>query len=230
MIRLRGGTEWNTMQTPKGRQFVLRLPDGTRVWLNAASSISYPTSFNGKERLVKVTGETYFEVAADKTKPFKVSVNEQAEVEVLGTHFNINAYSNASNIATTLLEGAVRVAVHGQGNVAKQTAMLQPGQQALIETAAEFSKTVRVTTLNDPGKVIAWKNGVFNFEGVTLKEMMQQIERWYDITVVFEKGVPDIRFEGKINRNVNLNGILKALDESGVHYRMGGNRQLVLLP
>lgn len=222
-----GDAVYNTMQTPKGRQFMLRLPDGTKAWLNAASSITYPVAFNGNERLVKMTGEVYFEVAADKKRPFLVNVNDKAQVNVLGTHFNVNAYENEAGIATTLLEGAVRVSAGEQG----KAVTLQPGQQArLATTALGGSSAIQVTTVTDTDQVIAWKNGFFNFEGASLREMMQQIERWYDITVVFEKGVPDIRYAGKINRNVNLTGILKALDESGIHYRMDNNRRLMLLP
>lgn len=230
-----GGTPhemaWNTIHTPKGRQFMLRLPDGTKAWLNAASTITYPTAFNGKERSIKISGEVYFEIAANTKIPFRVNVNEQAAIEVLGTHFNVNAYENGPHIATTLLEGAVRVGATIQGHGTGNSTVLQPGQQARIQTnVAAGGKNMQVITVADPDQVIAWKNGIFNFEGASLREMMQQVERWYDITVVFEKGVPDIHFAGKINKSVSLNGILKALDESGIHYRMGEQRQLVLLP
>jgi ferric-dicitrate binding protein FerR (iron transport regulator) len=228
---LGGQPAYNTMHTPKGRQFQVRLPDGTKAWLNAASSITYPIAFNGTERSVKITGEVYFEVAGNREMPFTVNVNDKANVEVLGTHFNVNAYENERHIATTLLEGSVRVAnrqdIHATGN----TIILQPGEQARIATADTRPGTgIQVIKAADIDQVTAWKNGFFDFEGAGLKEMMLQVERWYDITVVFEKGVPDTHFAGKIKRNVSLNGILKALDESDIHYRLDDERRLVLLP
>jgi ferric-dicitrate binding protein FerR (iron transport regulator) len=220
-----GETTYNTMTTPKGRQFQLTLPDGTRVWLNAASSLRYPTAFNGNERLVAVTGEAYFEVARNNRQPFKVMVNEKATVEVLGTSFNVNAYDNETSIQTTLLNGSVRVA---NINTAQSSAVtLKPGQQASLNNHA--ANNIKVINDIDINKVMSWKNGLFNFEGANLGEVMRQIERWYDIEVVYEKGIPNVEFEGKMTKDVPLKDLLTMLDRSDVHFRIE-NRKLIVLP
>jgi ferric-dicitrate binding protein FerR (iron transport regulator) len=217
---------FNTMSTPKGRQFRLTLPDGTQVWLNAASAIRYPTLFSGKERKVEVTGEAYFEVVKNPAMPFRVSVNNKAEIEVLGTHFNLNAYENEKAIATTLLEGSVRVTAHQHtaGEV-----ILRPGQQAQIANAGETTPKAGIKVIENTNidKVIAWKNGLFYFEGVSLAEIMRQMERWYDIEVVYEKGVPDIQFEGEMTKDVSLNGLLVMLRKTDIHFRLEGRKLIV---
>ncbi len=222
-----GRVVYNTMTTPRGRQFQLVLPDGTRVWLNAASSISYPTAFTGKERPVTVTGEVYFEVAKNAQMPFRVNVAGKEAIEVLGTHFNINAYANEKSINTTLLEGSVRVIVpdaHGATGGKPATVVLEPGQQAQGTRG-------KITVLDHVNldKVQAWKNGVFNFEGARLDEVMRELERWYDIDVIYEHGVPDIEFGGKITKGVSLNGLLILLERADVHFRQEG-RKLIILP
>lgn len=235
-----GAIAYNTMTIPKGRQFRVILPDGTKVWLNAASSIRYPTAFKGKERRVEITGEAYFEVMKNTKMPFRVNINGRAKIEVLGTHFNVNAYENERSINTTLIEGAIAVAVHTHRPV-----ILKPGQQAQIvnptggrpENAAtnglagQKTQPGTIAVVNDAGidKVMAWKNGLFNFEEATLEEIMRQLERWYDIEVVYEKNVPDIELMGKITRDVSLNGLLTALQKMGVNYRLKG-RKLMVLP
>lgn len=213
--------QFNTMSTPKGRQFQLLLPDGTKVWLNAASSIRYPTFFAGNERRVAVTGEVYFEVTKNKKMPFRVTVNESAGIEVLGTHFNVNAYSNEPELKTTLLEGSVKVSSMGND----QSFILKPGEQAAIHHSQ-----LTIHDNIDLDKVMAWKNGLFNFEGVPITEVMKQIERWYDITVVYEKGVPNIEFYGEIGRNLSLAELIVALKDVGVHFRIEEGRRLVVLP
>jgi len=212
---------YNTMTTPRGRQFRLTLPDGTKVWLNAASSLRFPMAFPGAERMVEVTGEAYFEVARDDHKPFHVLVNQTASVQVLGTHFNINAYSNEQLMRTTLLEGSLAV-IHG-----RQRALLKPGQQAQLRTMEENG--LKVTADVDLDKVMAWKNGIFNFEGATLGEFLLQVERWYDIEVEYEKGVPEIKFWGKMTRDIPLSGLLVVLERSNVKFRLEG-RKLTILP
>lgn len=202
----------------------MQLPDGTRVWLNAASSIRYPIIFTGPERQVQMTGEAYFEVAKSKGQPFKVNVIDRAEVAVLGTHFNINAYKVDGGIDATLLEGAVQVAIRGDSlSKHKTKVVLTPGQQAQV------ADKIHVVPHADTDKIMAWKNGLFNFEGAGLQEVMSQLERWYDIEVLFENGVPDIEFEGKITRDVSLNELLPALKKMGVSYRLEG-RTLTILP
>lgn len=228
---------YNTMTTPKGRQFELLLPDGTKVWLNAASSIQYPIAFHGKERRVIVTGEAYFEVAKDPKKPFIVDLNKQVAVEVLGTHFNVNGYQDDGATIATLLEGSVRVTtgdqLHGQevsrdGPPGHQEYMLVPGQQAIVNQPGGSRNRVQIKPA-DLDKVMAWKNGFFNFEGASIREVMKQLERWYDITVVFEKGIPDIIFFGEMSRNVNLNELIAILNEMklGVQIRLDPDKRLI---
>lgn len=213
---------FNTMSTPRGRQFRLTLPDGTQVWLNAASSVRYPTVFSGRERIVEVTGEAYFEVVKNPAMPFRVRVNNKAEIEVLGTHFNVNAYENEQAIATTLLEGAVRVAAAGRH---LPEVVLHPGQQAQLSNASETG--IKVVKNVNTEKTIAWKNGLFYFDGATLAEIMRQMERWYDIEVVYENGIPDIEFEGEMTKDVSLNGLLVMLKRTDVHFRIEGRKLIV---
>lgn len=210
---------YNTMTTPKGRQFRLVLPDGTRAWLNAASSLRYPTAFKGNERKVEVTGEVYFEVAKNKAMPFRVGINKDMQVVVLGTHFNVNSYSNEESINTTLLEGSVQITNKDQKTI------LKPGQQAQINEG----KKINVINDVDVKRVMAWKDGVFDFNNAHLQEVMRQLERWYDIEVVYEKGVPDIEFVGRMGRDLSLSDVLKGLKLSEVHFRVEG-RKLIVLP
>lgn len=209
---------YNTLSTPRGGQFRLILPDGSKVWLNAASSIRYPTAFGGKERLVEVTGEAYFEVEKNPTQPFIVSLNQSTRIEVLGTHFNVNTYTDEPSLQTTLLEGAVRVSTTA-GN-----AVLKPGQQARIS-----GNEINVIRPKNPAQAIAWKEGLFNFEGVSLEDVMRQLARWYDIDVVYEKGIPDIGFGGKIGRDLSLAGVLDILQRTDVHFRLEG-KTLIVMP
>jgi len=207
---------FNEVQTPKGRYYHLILPDGSEVWLNSLSSIRYPTSFSGTERRVEITGEAYFEVAKKQGLPFYVKINDIASVEVLGTHFNINAYSNEGSINTTLLEGSVKVT----GNI--NQALLKPGQQARIKDHIDIYDDV------DINQVMAWKNGLFDFEGLSIIEIMRQLERWYDIDVEFENGVKDnIKFTGGISKRVTLNQLLEALEVLDIHFQLEGRRLII---
>lgn len=208
---------YNTVNTPKGRQFQLTLPDGTKVWMNAASSVRYPNNFDKQQRKVMISGEVYFEVAQNPGQPFIVEIDRRATVEVLGTHFDVNAYdSDSHEISTTLLEGAVRVS-NGTNK-----SMLRPGQQARIGT------TINIVNNVNTDQVVAWKNGFFNFENMHLKEVMSQLERWYNVEVVYEGAVPDVRLFGELRRDMNLSGIISALNDSGVHFRIEGNKLIVL--
>ncbi|RAJ08630.1 FecR family protein [Chitinophaga skermanii] len=215
-----GEIVYNNVRTPKGRQFKLVLPDGTKVWLNAASSIKYPTAFSGKERHVELQGEAYFEVAQNEQLPFKVQTGEATEIQVLGTSFNINAYTNEHSIRTTLLEGAVRI------NAYSHTATLKPGQQAAVKP--QLSQMVILNAV-DTDQILAWKNGLFNFENASLDEIMRQLERWYDIEVVYEKGIPAARFGGWINKQNTLQDVLQILESSNVHFHLEG-RKLIVMP
>ncbi|MBO9658450.1 MAG: FecR domain-containing protein [Chitinophagaceae bacterium] len=220
----------NIMSTPKGRQFNITLPDGTRVWLNAASSLKFPTAFTGKERRVEITGEAYFEVAKDKTKPFFVDLPNQAAIEVLGTSFNLNAYTEEKNIQATLLEGSMRL--HANMTFSPQTALLKPGQQASIPSNANASKIALGKA--DVEKVMAWRNGFFYLEGVTLKDAMIQLSRWYDIEVVYDKevnqtGLQQMTLAGEIRRDLDLEAVLDLLKELDLHFKLEG-RTLTVLP
>ncbi len=209
--------QWLTilMSTPRGRQFQVTLPDGTAVWLNAASSIRYPTAFTGAERKVEITGEVYFEVKKD-IRPFIVSADNRAEVTVLGTSFNVNSYSNEAGVKATLLEGTVQVSKD------EQSVIIKPGEQADVQ------KTISVTKGVALEKVMAWKAGLFNFENVSLDEAMRQLERWYDIEVVYEKGIPNIELDGEMSKDITLNGLMNVLKELGVRYRLEGRRLIIL--
>lgn len=201
---------YNTMSTPIGGQYKLQLPDGSRVWLNAVSSITYPTSFIGKERIVNITGEVYFEVAKNKNMPFKVQVNGAKEIEVLGTHFNVNAYSEESGPKTTLLEGSVKIA----------NRVLKPGE-AYSNGIVEKADTIRA---------VAWKNGLFDFNNLPLKKLLPEIARWYNVEVVYEKNIPEIKLWGKMGRDLNLSQVLTGLREMDVHCRLENGRRLIILP
>lgn len=204
---------YNTLTTPRGGQFKIVLPDGTRVWLNAASSIRYPIAFTQNERRVNITGEAYFEVAGNAAKPFMVDVNGSAEVEVLGTHFNINAYKDEAAINTTLLEGKVRVNTNQQPGV-----ILKPGQQASLST----NGTLQVSRDVDTAQVIAWKDGWFQFHMANLPEVMRQISRWYDVEVSYKGDITDAVFEGRIQRNLTLAQMLKILEKYHVRFHVEG--------
>ena len=211
---------YNTVSTPRGRQFHITLPDGTGVWLNAASSIRFQTAFPANERRVEITGEVYFEVVKNTRKPFVAVLEDKTAVEVLGTHFNVNAYRNEEASAVTLLEGKVKVS---KGAV---TNMLKPGQQAVIANAS--SAEMNINRDIDVEKAIAWKNGFFNFDGMMLKQAMKQIERWYDVNVVYEKGVIDTKLYGELTRNTTLQELIKALSYTGIKVKIEGNKLTVM--
>lgn len=203
---------FNTMTTPRARQYNLELSDGTKVWLNASSSITFPTSFAANERKVILTGEAYFEVAKDKKRPFRVLVNG-LRINVLGTHFNVNAYDDEENIKTTLLEGSVLITDK------TEKVLLKPGQQA----KKQKSGAIIVNNNVNLEEVMGWKNGVFYFENANLQTVLRQISRWYDVDVVFEKGVPVRTFEGEMQRNLQLSQVIKILEKNKVHFKIEGN-------
>ncbi|UKJ06782.1 FecR family protein [Solitalea lacus] len=210
---------YNTLATPAGGQYKLILPDGSKVWLNAASSIRYPTAFAGKERNVEISGEAYFEVAKNAEMPFKVKIDGDTEVEVLGTHFDIMAYKNELKSATTLLEGSVRIK---RGN---NHQLLVPGQQAVYQRGVNNAVEVEKADLES---VMAWKNGLFVFDNVNIEQVMRQIERWYDVEVVYKGKVPDISFTGVIPRNSNVSKVLQALESTGgLRFAIEGKRIIV---
>lgn len=212
-------TLYNTLSTAKGGQTRIVLADGSKVWLNAASSLHFPAVFTGATRKVELTGEAYFEIAHNKSIPFIVQVKE-ASIKVLGTQFNIMAYENEGALKATLLEGSVMV------SVGSQSSHLQPGQQAQISAGSE--EKIRVAKDVDTSEVTAWKNGEFQFSVADIGEVMRQLERWYDIDIAYEGDKPAIRLSGSINRNVSLSSVLKLLELNGVHFTFDGKKLTVL--
>ena len=209
--------EYNTIATPRGGRYEVILPDGTRVWLNAASSLRFPTAFVGKERVVELSGESYFEVAHRPDQPFKVRFADGAEIKVLGTHFNIQAYKDET-VKATLLEGAVEIS--------KQTmkGIMKPGQQAVIRKEGD----VRIVSNVDTEEAIAWKNGYFQFNRADIATIMRQIERWYDVEVEFRGKLSDKEFVGKVPRNTRVSEVLKILELSKVHFIIEGKKIIVM--
>jgi len=208
---------YNTMTTPRGGKYDLQLSDGTKVWLNASSSISYPIAFSGTERRVTITGEAYFEVAKNKAMPFKINVNGQEEVQVLGTHFNIMAYNDEASVKTTLLEGSVKIIKN------KLSGMLKPGQQAQLTTDGKLS----ITDDADINAVMAWKNGQTLFVNEDIKTIMRRVSRWYDIDVEYQGDMPGRLFTGGISRESNLSVLLKVLELNKIHFKMAGKKLIV---
>jgi hypothetical protein len=210
---------YNQVVTPKGRKWQLTLSDGTKVWLNAASSVRYPISFVGRERIVEVSGETYFEVAPDKNRPFKVNIAGKGTIEVLGTRFDVNAYDDEDAMRTTLLEGSVKVI---RGN---SSSLLSPGQQAVLGNGTDDIKVINDANIDE---VMAWRNGRFIFSDMDLKSIMRQLTRWYDVDVVYEGKVPEIRVGGIIHNDVYLSTVMEFLGENGVHYKIEGKKITIM--
>jgi transmembrane sensor len=223
--------QYNTLTTQRGNQYQLALPDGTKVWLNAASSITYPTAFAGNDRSIAITGEAYFEVRKNASQPFKVIINGQEEVEVLGTSFNVNAYQDEPQIAITLLEGSVSVRgepfVGVNTNKGKVSLVLKPGQQAQLVFGKNSNNGVRVVNDVDVDGVVAWKDGKFRYSSVDIGSIMRQAARWYDLDVEYE-GEIDETFSGGISRNVNASQLLHILEiTKKVHFDIEGKKIIV---
>ncbi len=209
---------YNMVRTPRGGQYQVELPDGSKVWLNAATTLRFPTAFSGKERTVELTGEAYFEVAQNSHQPFKVKVGDMT-IDVLGTHFNVMAYDDEGSFHTTLLTGAVRVE---EGAEAK---LLKPGEEARMSL-----DTKNLTTaVADTDQVVAWKNGLFQFDGATLETVLRQVARWYDVDVRYEGTIPR-HFSGGISRNASLAEVLHVLDKAGKTRFMLEGRTVVVRP
>ncbi len=209
---------FNTIETPKGGKFQVILPDGSKVWLNAASSLRFPTAFSGSKRHVELKGEAYFEVAHDVSKIFEVNTRNQV-VQVLGTHFNINAYSDEPTVNTTLLEGSVRVS-DLRTHISQ---LLKPGEQS------KLSERIEVINVKNTSEAVAWKEGYFQFDEADIQTVMRQIERWYDVSVIYEGKVPNYRFGGEIERSLSLLQVLKVLEKTKVHFRLEG-REVIVMP
>lgn len=221
---------YNTLSTPTGGQYFLELPDGSKVWLNAASSIRYPTAFNNKERLVELTGEAYFDIKKNQNIPFRVHFSSPSKdggdregmIEVMGTQFNVNAYHDESAIKTTLVEGKIKMVSD------KQTAIMKPGQQAQIKNTSLGNGQIRLIDDVDTEEAIAWKNGLFYFDNVDIQAIMRQLARWYKVQVVFKGSIPARRFAGQVSRNSNLSQVLKILELSKIHFTVAGDVVTVL--
>lgn len=214
-----GQVGMNTLSNPRGSEVIeMKLPDSTRVWLNVGSSLSYPVAFTHQERTVMLKGEAYFEVAPDKTKPFRVKIAENAEIAVLGTHFNVNAYEDEPALTATLLEGAIQFKKDSK----KQ--LLQPGQQGQLSKDG----TIRLVPDADIQVVMAWKRGFFHFYKTDLQTIMRQMERWYDVTVEFQGKVTDTRFSGEISKTHDASEVLRILEASGAHFKIEGKKIIVL--
>lgn len=220
--RSEGVVAYNTIETPAGGQYQVILPDGTHVWLNAASSFRYPTFFSksGNREVQLTYGEAYFEVSPDADQPFVVSSGRQ-QLEVLGTHFNVSAYTEEAQIKTTLLEGRVKVT----DRLSKETVLLRAGQQSKLSGAG-----IKVKTLDD-SNLLLWKDGKFIFDNESIGTIMQQIGRWYNVEVVFEDPVQDVRLNGSVSRFAHLSTLLSKLEQTGlVRFRREANQLLVMKP
>jgi transmembrane sensor len=211
---------YNTLTTPRARTTSVVLADGTQVWLNAASFIRFPAAFAGKERRVEISGEVYFEIKKDASRPFVVTRSGTDEsIEVLGTHFNVNAYDDEDAMRTTLLEGSVKV-IRG-----KNSNLLMPGQQAVLGNNSHDIQVIDDARLDE---VMAWRNGRFIFSHMDLKTIMRQLTRWYDVDVTYEGKVPEISIGGIMHSDVYLSTVMEFLGENGVHYKMEGKKITIL--
>ena len=209
---------YNTLTTARGEVFPLILSDGSKVWLNAASSIHFPVAFTGNKRIVEITGEAYFEIAKNKTMPFIVRVNG-AEIQVVGTQFNVMAYNDEATVNTTLLEGSVKFEKNGN------SIFLRPGEQS------QLGLNGKINVVNDVNikKVMAWKNGFFDFEGSDFETVAKQLSRWYDVEVKYNRKI-DEQFYAEIPRNTKLSVVLKALELTGkVNFKIEG-RNIIVIP
>ncbi|HVU95784.1 MAG TPA: FecR domain-containing protein [Puia sp.] len=215
------GVMFNTIATPYGGQYQVVLPDGSKVWLNAASSLRFPTVFTGAERRVELTGEGYFEIAGDAQKPFVVHAGSGEDVQVLGTSFNIMAYENEEESRTTLVSGKVRVTAQGGA-----AAEVEPGRQAVLDHE-KHGLTVSEANVD---QAIAWKNGLFRFHETGIRELMRQVERWYNVEVVYRTDGTDQDFSGIVSRSKSIGELLHTLEmTNSVHFRIEG-RKIIVLP
>lgn len=214
---------YNTISTPRGGQYQIILPDGTHVWLNASSSLKFPTTFKSFERKVELIGEAYFEVVSNKKKPFKVLSDNQL-IEVLGTHFNVNAYPDEQTTKTTLLEGSVKVSLfseEGNSFTVKDYKVLKPGQQAKLLQNIKISQV-------DTEEAVAWKNGELMFSSQDIKSVLRQISRWYNVDVIYEDNVDNVIISGSISKYANIHEVLEILQLTGnINFKISGRRIIV---
>jgi ferric-dicitrate binding protein FerR (iron transport regulator) len=209
-------TAYNTITTPNGKQFHIVLPDGTKVFMNAASSLQYPLAFSGSERLVKLTGEAYFEVVHNSRMPFRVQVDKQI-IEDIGTEFNINSYNDNGTLAVTVLEGSAKVQIN------KNAVTLTPGQQSLTTTGTDQI----VVQSADTESVLAWKNGLFHFNNAPIDLVLRQLARWYDLEVIYEGNIPKKTIDGEIYRDVKFSEVFMILKALQINYRIEGRKVFI---
>lgn len=222
-----GKDVFNAITAPAGGKYSVVLPDGSQAWLNAESSIRFPTTFPPNERKVMISGEVYFEVVKDQKRPFRVTAPGKQDLTVLGTHFNVNAYGDENVVTTTVLEGSVEVSVPGSEKV-----KLKPGEQSATSGAGPIHVRESVNT----EEIVAWKNGMFQFEKADIRAVMRQLSRWYNVEVVYEGAVSDKQFSGKISRSVDASEVLEILSFTGVNFRVenvtdpGKKSRIVVIP
>jgi transmembrane sensor len=207
---------YNILTTPKGGQYQLTLVDGTKVWLNAASSLKFPTVFSGSERVVELTGEAYFEVAKNARQPIKVKAGRQV-IQDIGTQFDINSYADEDAASTTLVEGSVKIFD------AKGQTLIKPGQQYLLKN----DESSEIKTDVDIDEITAWKSGMFQFNNADIKTIMRQISRWYDVDVEYRGQIPSSTYHGRISRNSNASAVLKILEFSGINFTIERGKIIV---
>jgi ferric-dicitrate binding protein FerR (iron transport regulator) len=211
--------KYNILSTPMGGEYQLVLPDGSKVWLNSGSTLKFPTSFIGKERIVELKGEAYFDITKNSKMPFLVRTNNAMDIKVLGTQFNVMAYDDEKNINTTLIEGSVEV-LKGSGKT-----MLKPGQEAILNRG---SGNIKVAPA-DLEQAIAWKNGYFIFYNENIESIMRKVSRWYNVDIVYQGNLSNKDFVGTISRNKNVSELLKMLELTGaVHFSIDGRRITVM--
>jgi transmembrane sensor len=213
---------YNTTTTPRGGEYRITLTDGTNVWLNAASSITYPTTFSGKDRLVEITGEVYFEVAHNAAKPFRVKCHGQT-VEVLGTHFDINSYDDENVVKTTLLEGSVKV------STGEHVALLRPGQQSQVSIKENMNGLFKGIQNVNADEAVAWKNGLFHFENADVQTVMRLFARWYDVDIIYKGKISERTYSGEIHKNLTVLQALDLLNFANIHFSVEG-RKIVVSP
>lgn len=222
-ITYKGKTDeivYNSISTDKGRQWQLKLPDGSRVWLNSVSSIRYPLSFTGNERLVEITGEAYFEVKHNAKQPFKVKVGNRI-IEDIGTSFNVNAYADEPLMKTTLIEGAVQLSIAEK-----------PSSAVIVKVGEEASVTpgghIKIAENVDVDDAVSWKNGMFSFNHTDIKNIMRQISRWYDLEVTYTGNTSKETFTGIVSRNSNLSQVLKIMEQASIKFKQEGKKLIVI--
>lgn len=205
------GDAWNKLSIPRGSQYQIGLPDGSRVWLNAASTLRYPLAFTGKYRRVELIGEAYFDIAPDSKQPFMIDIGTTA-IQVLGTEFNVNAYPEETKLKATLVSGLISIKTTSTEQV------IRPGKMAVVSSDGSC-----IVTTADVNAATAWKSGYFRFDDDDLPTLMRKLERWYDITVKYEGKIPERRFSGEIGLNTPLSDVLEFLNKTKIHYRKEGN-------